>query len=287
MSPGTARAYARAVSTDRIVLVGIAWTVVLLVLLMLREVLRSSRRPIAKKVLPVLNILTGVMIAAFSVAAILRLGLLVNPTSSSAAPDPGGRAGGARAGGAVARTAVPAPAIEDIAFWALSSPVVTRTPAPSAWDGLVGTPRPTLPPQLVPTPASEVTPEPEVTPATPGATPDAPEPAPSIPGPIASLPLASSAPGASPSAEPVAEAATVGLPRRFLSYTVGDDRITGFVRVSIAAPVRARAGAPQVYRMATFSDPDGSRRLVRVLDGPLAGTLVCPDDPGIAYRPAA
>ncbi len=45
---------------DRVVLVGIAWTLLLLVLLVTRELLRSSDRPRAARSLTVINLLTAV-----------------------------------------------------------------------------------------------------------------------------------------------------------------------------------------------------------------------------------
>ena len=58
-------------TTDRVFLVGILWALILLGLLILREVLRISRRPGAKVLLPALNVLVLVMVCAFSVAAVI------------------------------------------------------------------------------------------------------------------------------------------------------------------------------------------------------------------------
>ena len=58
---------------------GVAWTVLLLLLLVLQEFLRASGRPVSKPVRPDPQPAHRVMVVAFSVAAVLRLGLLVNP----------------------------------------------------------------------------------------------------------------------------------------------------------------------------------------------------------------
>ena len=78
---------------------------------------------------------------------------------------------------------------------------------------------------------------------------------------------------------------TVALPRRFTHYLVADGRVTGFKKVTIDAPTTARTAAPEVVRIETFSDPNGTKVLVRVLDGPLKDMLVSPDDDGVVFTP--
>lgn len=71
----------------------------------------------------------------------------------------------------------------------------------------------------------------------------------------------------------------------FVSYTVTDNRITGFRKVSVEAPFKARSTPPKRYSYPTFSDPKGKRRLVRIVSGPFEGVYVSPDDPGVRYSP--
>ena len=285
--PGSTRQrMLRGMSGDRIVLVGIAWTVVLLVLLVLREVLRSSERPAAARVVPVVNILAGIMIVAFSAAAVLRLTLLVDPpdasAQTSATPTPS-------AIGAVTITPPP-----------LRSPRPARTPRPTPTPRPMRTPRPTPVPVVTLSPAGTVTPEPAPTPTptpTPARTPTptatsrpptpptpTPRPTPTVaptPTPTA-VPTASPAPSLDPDG-PVAAEGTVTLPLRFTAYTVTGRRVAGFETVRIDAPVSARAAGPRAYRLETLGDPSGRKSLVRILAGPLKGTLVSPDDPGVRF----
>jgi hypothetical protein len=76
---------------------------------------------------------------------------------------------------------------------------------------------------------------------------------------------------------------TVG--RSFNSYSVDGDRITGFRAVTAEAGFQARATAPRTYRFPSFSDPNGSKTLVRIVSGPYADVYVSPDDPGVAFQP--
>src|SRR2546423_394556 len=70
-------------STERVVLVGIIWAVLLLGLLILREFLRAIRTESRRRVLPVLDRLVLVMIVAFAVAAGLRLVGLISPPANA------------------------------------------------------------------------------------------------------------------------------------------------------------------------------------------------------------
>jgi hypothetical protein len=69
------------------------------------------------------------------------------------------------------------------------------------------------------------------------------------------------------------------------SYQLDSDRITGFTRLRLEAPISAIATAPRRYPFPTFSDPRGVKRLVRIVDGPFRGVWLSPDDPGVVYRP--
>src|SRR3954468_1779664 len=70
-------------STERVVLVGIIWAVLLLGLLILREFLRAIRTESRRRVLPVLDRLVLVMIVAFAAAAGLRLVGLISPSTNA------------------------------------------------------------------------------------------------------------------------------------------------------------------------------------------------------------
>ena len=78
---------------------------------------------------------------------------------------------------------------------------------------------------------------------------------------------------------------TVAVDRTFVSYSVEGDRINGFQTVELAAGFQARSTAPTTYRFPSFSDPQGSRDLVRIVSGPFADVLVSPQDPGVTYEP--
>ena len=73
------------------------------------------------------------------------------------------------------------------------------------------------------------------------------------------------------------------MARKFTSYTVNDTSVVSYESVRVEAPFSARATAPDTYAFPTLSDPNGSKRLVRITTGPFAGTLVSPDDPGVVY----
>ena len=73
--------------------------------------------------------------------------------------------------------------------------------------------------------------------------------------------------------------------RTFVSYIVDGDRITGFRTTNVESPFQARSTAPSTYRFPSFSDPNGSRVLVRIVAGPYADVYVSPDDPGVSYQP--
>jgi len=76
---------------------------------------------------------------------------------------------------------------------------------------------------------------------------------------------------------------TVG--RTFASYTVDGDRITGFRTITVDSGFRARATAPSIYQYPSFSDPNGTKMLVRIVSGPYADVFVSPDDPGVTFQP--
>jgi hypothetical protein len=78
---------------------------------------------------------------------------------------------------------------------------------------------------------------------------------------------------------------TLSLPARFMEYEVTGRRVTGFRRVNLGAPTEARGVGPRTYRLETLGDPGGRKQLVRILAGPLKGTLVSPDDEGITFTP--
>jgi hypothetical protein len=78
----------------------------------------------------------------------------------------------------------------------------------------------------------------------------------------------------------------VTIARRYTAYEVRGDTIAGFEQRRQERPSTARATAPRQLPFPTFADPDGTRLLVQVLDGPLTGTWVSPDDPGVRWEPA-
>ena len=291
------------VNGDRIVLVGIAWTTVLLVLLVLREVLRSSERPAAVRVVPVVNVLTAIMIAAFSIAAVLRLTLLIDPPEVSAqtslSPTPAMLA---------SVTITPPP---------LRTPTLASSPAPTPWRPLTSapslapspipspsplpsptpkrtptrtpvptpTPAPSPTPQPTPTPKPTPTPSPSPTPSPTPTPPPTPAPTPTpTPTPTPSSSLSSSpSPAPDPTTDPAGSYGTLTLPVRFTRYEVTDGRVTGFKKVTLDKPTTVRGVGPRTYRMETLGDPSGTKQLVKVLAGPLKGILVSPDDAGVTF----
>ena len=77
---------------------------------------------------------------------------------------------------------------------------------------------------------------------------------------------------------------TVTVGRSFKSYTVVEDRVTGFRTVTVESGFQALATAPSSYRFPSFSDPEGTKTLVRIVSGPYADVYVSPDDPGVTFR---
>jgi len=76
----------------------------------------------------------------------------------------------------------------------------------------------------------------------------------------------------------------VTVSRSFASYTVSGDRITGFRTVNVESGFQARSTAPSTYRFPSFSDPNGTKVLVRIVSGPYADVYVSPDDPGVSFQ---
>jgi len=243
----------------------------LLVLLVIRELSRSSERPRAARVLPVINLLAGVMIVAFSAVAVLRLGLLVDPpdvsAQTSATPTPV----------VVASVVTTPPPLRTPTLTPnpSASPSPAPAPTPSAPHTSSASPRPTPSPPATPT----ATPRPSPTAApTPTPTPD---PSPS-PAPAAS---ASPQPTPDPSTDPAASYGTLTLPTRFTDHRVTGRRVTGFKKRTLDAPITARGVGPRVYRIETLGDPSGRILLVRILEGPLKGVMVNPEDQGVEFQP--
>lgn len=244
-------------STERIVLVGTVWAVLLLALLVLREFVRAVRSRSQGRILPVLDKLVVVMIVAFSLAAVIRLGSLVSPLGVSASPSspvPSGPIAGVS----------PSPTAQSSPSSAIpsASPSLGVTPTAPVTPTPTSAPTPTLEPSVPPTP----TPEPTAAPT--------PTPTPTPP------------PTPTPTPTP-ASGGQVTVPSTFRAYDVQDGRVTGYHDVRASAPVTARASDPQTFDYPTFSDPNGQIRLVRMLSGPYAGTWVSPDDRGVRYTPGS
>jgi hypothetical protein len=77
----------------------------------------------------------------------------------------------------------------------------------------------------------------------------------------------------------------VTVPRVYTSYQVERGAITGFTRNVMDQAFTGRATAPRSFSYPTFADPSGSKVLVRILGGRLAGQWVSPDDPGVRFAP--
>jgi hypothetical protein len=217
-------------SSDRIVLVGVIWTLLLLGLLVLRELLRASGRTKVRWVLPTLNVLIVVMIGAATLTAVLRL------TSIGGAPTTAVGANPSPTPAAVALSATPHATMPAMSLPVLfpASPSASPTPSPTV--------RPTPSPTPVPTPSPTPVPTVAPTPAT----------------------------------------GLARLPATFTAYQVSGDSVTGYRTVRGTAGFRARVSAPQACSMPTLSDPGATRRLVRILSGPFAGTWVSPQDAGVS-----
>ena len=64
---------------------------------------------------------------------------------------------------------------------------------------------------------------------------------------------------------------------------VKNDSVRSYREVQASRPFTARSTTPQPYSFPTFSNPDGTIQLVKLLSGPYAGLWVSPDDPGVRY----
>jgi hypothetical protein len=77
----------------------------------------------------------------------------------------------------------------------------------------------------------------------------------------------------------------VAVPATFTSYQVSKGSIVSFHNVTANAAFTARGTAPKAYKLATFSDPNGKKLLVKILSGPYTGLYVSPEDAGVTYTP--
>jgi hypothetical protein len=269
-------------STERVVLVGIIWAVLLLGLLILREFLRAIRTESRRRVLPVLDRLVLVMIVAFAAAAGLRLIGLISP-QANASP-------GSSSATDVAVVSPSNPTLAPTVTAAPPTPVVTLPPTPGSTPTIP--PTPTASPTVAPTATDKPTPTlpPTVTPTVP------PTPPPTVPPTVAPTPVPSVPPTAPPTPSPTVAATpvptpspteasqgTVSVPATFRAYVVKNGTVRSYHEVQASRPFTARSTAPQPYSFPTFSNPDGTIQLVRLLSGPYAGQYVSPDDPGVRY----
>lgn len=233
-------------TTDRIVVVGIAWTLVLIALLLVREWVRAADRPSWRPVARYIDLLAVVLLSAAGLAAVLRLASLANP------PTTGSTDGGSDPVASLVSER-PTPT--------LPSPQRSPEPPPS---------RPRSP-SPTPTPMATPAPSPTVSPTAP-------------PTPVrTTVPTPTAPPTPRPSVDVVQASVTAGP--RFRAYDVVDGRVTGYRTVEVAARFTATASDPLTYGFPTLSDPEGTIRLVRILTGPLAGVFLNPDGPGVDYRP--
>jgi len=274
------------VSTERVVLVGIIWAVLLLGLLILREFLRAIRTESRRRVLPVLDRLVLVMIVAFGVAAGLRLVGLISPPPTASPGSSGTDVAVVSPSATAAVTASqvtpvpPTPVVTvpptlpptPVATPTLPpTPVVTPTVAPTATQK----PTPTLPPTPVPTPVPTL---PPTLPPTP-----VPTPVPTVPPTLPPTPVPTVAPTPVPTPEPTPAQGTISVPATFKAYVVKNGSVRSFHVVQASHAFSARSTAPADYDFPTFSNPDGTIQLVQILSGPYADTWVSPDDPGVTY----
>jgi hypothetical protein len=275
-------------STERVVLVGIIWAVLLLGLLILREFLRAIRTESRRRVLPVLDRLVLVMIVAFAVAAGLRLVGLISP-STNASPGTSAATDVAAVSPSnptlaptVGITAAPPTPATTLPATPGSTPTIPPTPTASPTVAPTATqkPTPTLPPTVAPTapPTAPPTATPTLAPTPVPTTP------PTVPPTVAPTPSPTAAQTPVPTPSPTAQSqGTVAVPATFRAYVVKNDSVRSYHEVQASRPFTARSTAPQSYSFPTFSRPDGTIQLVRLLSGPYAGLWVSPDDPGVRY----
>ncbi len=245
---------------DRVLLVGSLWSLLLLVLLVLLEVLRAGSWPAGKRIVPVVSKLVVVMIIAFSIAAVLRVADLTSPTHPAATPPVTG--------------VVPTPEPSVLPTRAAFTP---SPPSPSPTSVQTATPAPSAP-AASPTPRTTGSPgpTPEATPSPPPQPTPTPKPTPSV----------EPTPTPTPTPEPTPpQAGRVSVPSTFLAYDVAGDMVTGFHRVHASSRFAARADAPQSFRYPTFSHPNASIQLLQIISGPYAGTWIGLSDPGVQFVP--
>ena len=298
-------------TTDKLLLVGLAWTGLLLGLVLLRIVLRRSTGAGAARALPVVTLLTAVMVLAVGAMAVVRVDSVVHPptTVAEGLPHDGGPSA-AGPNGSVSPSdgsaASPAPPASPAPTAPPASPA---PPAPPTERSSLAPASSAPSPQVVePAPAStEPSPAPRARPVA-TETPTAPEPtgADVVATPSARPPTAVStapptpAPAATPFAtplpmqEPVASAAppavavgpgTLTLPARVRVYSVEGGQVSGFAASSLARRVTVRGIGPGQYPMPTLDDPSGTTQLVLVSEGKLLGKLVSLDDSGVTFTP--
>jgi outer membrane biosynthesis protein TonB len=278
-----------AMSTERVVLVGIIWAVLLLGLLILREFLRAIRTESRRRVLPVLDRLVLVMIVAFAAAAGLRLVGLISPPAnaspgSSSATDVAAISPSTPtlAPTVAVTPAPPTPAVT-LPPTPGSTPTIPPTPtaSPTVAPTATQNPTPTLPPTVAPT-APPTAPPPTVRPT--AAPTVAPTPVPTVPptAPPTPSPTATATPVPTPSPTEPSQG-TVSVPATFRAYVVKNGSVRSYHEVKASHSFTSRSTSPQPYSFPTFSDPEGTVQLVQLLFGPYAGQYVSPDDPGVKY----
>jgi outer membrane biosynthesis protein TonB len=240
-------------NTERIVLVGTVWAVLLLALLVLREFVRAIRSRSQGRILPVLDRLVVVMIVAFALAAIVRVGSLIGPAAPSGSPGP--------SSSQIANaSATPSPSTSGKPT---STPKTTPKPTPSSSPSASPTPKPTPSPTPVPTPSPSGPPT----------------------SPPTGTPTIAPTQEPTPTPTPAPQGGTVSLPKTFRAYEVQGGMVVGYHEIRVKQRIRPRCTGEKDYPFPTFSDPNGKVKLVKIVSGKFAGKYVSPDDDGVIYRP--
>lgn len=147
-------------STDRVVVVGIAWTLFLIGLLVVRELVRAVDRPSWRPVLPFINALVVLMLFAAGLAAVLRLASLAGPSTSGATDRRGTPAASFFAVGPTPTLPSPPRSFEPLPSPS-PPPATPSAPAPTPTPTATPTPTP-VSPTPIPTPIPTAIPTPDV-----------------------------------------------------------------------------------------------------------------------------
>jgi hypothetical protein len=244
------------VNTERLAPVAIVWTIVLIGLLVVREIMRADARWAGLSALRLLNVLVLAMVISISGAGVIYAVWSVASTGETSVAGRSPQSGIDPPGSSTVPSAAPpfpSPSVGRSATPPSPSPSVGRSATPPAGGSSHGI-------------------EPTASANTASAMPSAPAP--------------SATTAAVPMPSPTATAVWLVVAGPTIrTYEVLGSRVTGFQDVHLSERIIATASSPVTYVFPSFSDPEAAIRLTKILSGQFAGSYLCPDDEGVTFHP--